>query len=516
MTETITLPPQNVSSPESVDLAGMGHIVRDPKTGETLHDQDGLHIELTQEWASEKVSSDLMGFDTLVDVLEGETAAVNSGDAELDKLARSVCYRLNGVLSPLSKLYVDKTRRESVEGVIESLASKKGISSEELLAEYFKVHLYVGENEDGVAQYDHFTPDTIEDYFEASRLQVYQKMQSGDDILIHESHHGIDIIESGSIKPKAKHEPGKVRLVTGLINHDIPMGERTSDHPGIAGVDENTLGMGQHSLFIHFAEHDADTPSIASPGGYGPIKFIFNRSTVMEHAPVRMVGPAEAHHSRNGEEYAEILIDEATVDEVSQSIRDILGINTLAASDVSFAASMESAEQAVEFEYPIAEGIVVVSRLGAEAVISDCIKKGTAPESWPVSIRTGDVSLSQWLRGITAKVKSKEVLPESSSPLAKKAYDDMNKLLEQSDITEETLRAEAVKAMFKDVLVEMGISEQVVSNVHIQTGYELPAEAIQQLSQASPTGKRRLLARVSNDEDKFDFTQEDVEAIVPW
>lgn len=516
MSETITLPQPDVKSPEDAYLLGAGHVVRDPKTGEVLHDQDGLDLELTQEWAAEKVSNDLIGLDTLIETLETEITALGDEESEVSEFSRSVSYRLDEVLSPLSRLYVDRTRRESAERVIGSLAAKKGVTVEELLANDFRVRLHVGQHEDGAAQYDYFIPKTVEDYFEASRLQVYQDLQSGDDILLHASHHGMDIIESGSIKPKAKHEPGNVRLVTGLIDHDIPMRERTSSHSGVQSMEENDLGMGQHSLFIHFVEHDADALSVNSTEGYGDIKFVFKRSTVMEHAPVRMVGPAEAHHAGHGKEYAEIQIDESALELVSASIRENLGINAQPALDVSFAASMESPERAVEFEYPIEEGIVVVSRLGAERIIDDCIQRGSTPDSWPASLRNGDASLSQWLRGITAKVKNREMLPESSSPLAMHAYNEMNKLVEQPDITDEELRAEAVKIMFKETLIGQGVSEQVINSVYIQTGYELPTEALQKLRQDTPIGKRKLLARVSNDEDKFMFTQEDVAAIVPW
>lgn len=373
---------------------------------ETEDLQESSNIRLDDEWANQMAEQEFSTFD----------AAIGSEDAA----------GLHNAMTPLVSLGIDTPRVEELTKAVERVAAQEGLTKEELLARDFSVRIRSGVSQEGGVtrvEFETVIPKTTAEFVEARQREVISTMHRGDDVLAHSTQHTLGILQSGALRPKAAHEPGRVRLATG--DSDIQQKTLQGAQPTSADLPHlkhaaasGERVSGDHSLMVHFSSTDITGERTPRVNGSA---FIFFRADIVKQSPV---GLPENEAISSGS-YGTL---EATLstgpDSALQDMANELTTNSTG-SDVCFAASRDDVEAAGQYGYPVEESVMAFENPGSATkflaeLMNTAQAKGNLSDQLPAFlIPPSSDNIGSWLSTVVDYALSGQEIPVEASELGK-------------------------------------------------------------------------------------------------
>ena len=358
---------------------GMAYSPINPRTGEAVKPQEGIHIDILEQWAADEVATEISSLEVY---LSGE------GDPELT---------LEKTINNLSNLAVLHIKQEHVDAIKDSAAIRG----------------------DGGWRW---TPETASDSMAYEQIKILSDMMMGNDTLSHFTSFGAPLLRSGALKPKAGHDEyrtlsgdnARIRTQgTGAVKESITNMVAIREQFRVSKGDSNAKytaylnGLGLHSQLVHFGENEVETALSTT--------FYYPRSAIMDRAPIAIIGQDaansggvpgiksggdEAHHDRDLHPKRDRL---ARVNiEVSPELQSALQPRKKS-HDITFMAATDTAEHAVDFEYPIEEAAVFVKPYDAQEYIVETALNDEADIVLPESVHElCAAAVDDELRGVKA------------------------------------------------------------------------------------------------------------------
>lgn len=376
---------------------------------EAVATQEVSNMRLDDEWANQMAEQEFSAFDAITSSEDGTDAIV-----------------LRSAMTPLVSLGIDSPRVGELSKGVERIAAHHGLTTEELLARDFSVRVRSGTSQVGGVtrvEFETIIPKTVAEFVETRQREVISTMHRGDDVLTHSTQHTLGILESGALRPKAAHEPGKVRLATGDI--DIQQlaiqGARptSADLPHLKqGAVSGKRVSGDHSLMVHFSSTDIAGERKPQVNGSA---FIFFRADVVKESPIGL--PRNEAISDGSYGTAEATLS-TSPGSALHSIAEQLTANS-DDSDVCFAASRDNAEAAGQYGYPIEESVLAFENTGSATrflaeLIDNAQAVGTLSDQIPAFLMppTSD-KIGVWLSTVADHALSGQDIPAEASELGK-------------------------------------------------------------------------------------------------
>jgi len=327
---------------------GTAYHAINPRTSEVITPLEGIRVEIHDQWAAEEVSAQLESLDNL---LFGES------DMQMDEEGvkpLTLEESLNN-LSNLSVLHLDQSRVEAIENRVRT-------------------------HQDGGLRWE---DGKVADAIAEQQLEILSNMMPGSDALSHNTQLSLPILLSGALRPKAGHD--MYRTVTGYVAGIKEAGEKgiqehiksmvdSRDRRRQEGVDPEARFRGHHgtyglhSLLVHFSER--------LDRSYGLNNIVFPRASVIDRTPIVINGQDtsgvagvrngrdEANHDLYGGEAKRDRFAKVHVN-LSPEVQSHLSARP-SSGDITFMASSSDAAEAVDFEYPLEEGVLFLNPASAQ------------------------------------------------------------------------------------------------------------------------------------------------------
>lgn len=292
-------------------------------------------------------------------------------------------------LSDLAVLTMDESMIDLFQRNIDRIATKLGKTSAEAMTDYFTVLIPARviispANHQSIHQYSIATPKNSTEYWQNRRLAAYGRLRRGDDILAHGTQHVHQILEDRAVRPKTRHDKGKVTRTTGGLGDASTASSR-----------KELWDSGGHSVLTHFASSHLREERL--PGlQFGSVNFYYSRQDIMTHSSIDMEGEEEASLEFGSErnQYAAIVLDPESIANSGPIIKEVLNWGGPISDDESFGCSFNDVNKTGDYEYPVEDSIMFFKEL---VVVKKLLRELGVVDFQPLETDNDELSVYQRL-----------------------------------------------------------------------------------------------------------------------